>query len=349
MPALAASVQTLLQASPLFQELSTEEREELGALVEPFQLHPGETLFEEGAQGHGMWILGPGARVSVWRKGGAEPLAVLQAGQTVGEMALVDDGARSGAALIDEGAPALFLDVRRFNAALDAFRPAAFKLLRALCKDLCARLRSTNDRVVAPTRTKLPPQAPAHTLRRCPPDLLATCSPFHTLPATVRLALAQKLSLLEVSAVTPVFAEGDVADAAYFVVKGQVSVGRNGRTLATLGVGGMVGLVACIDEGYRSASVVTSGSASLLRLGDGDFDALFAASNRFAYQLVRLIAHQLVGFIRNTNSLIDARETGRKVTKASLAPSVPPEDLPEIELLPVDMELNVTEADEPLV
>jgi CRP-like cAMP-binding protein len=162
------------------------------------------------------------------------------------------------------------------------------------------------------------------------------------MPAVIRLALSQKLGVLETDSVTPLFADGDVADSAYFVLEGEVSVGRNGRTLAILGPGGMLGLVACMDGGRRSASVVTSGPARLLRLARRDFEALFETSNKFVFHLVELVARQCVSYLRHTNPLLGMPHplTSTPVNEALL---------PEAEILPLEFEIEVGPADEPLV
>ena len=108
----------------------------------------------------------------------------------------------------------------------------------------------------------------------------------------------------------PFFGEGDRPDGAWFVVSGEVSVGRNGRTLANLRAGSMFGVVACIDHGLRSASCVTTGAAELLRINQADFEFLFASGHRFAFQMVDLIARQLAQNLREANQMIDLKGQG---------------------------------------
>jgi CRP-like cAMP-binding protein len=168
----------------------------------------------------------------------------------------------------------------------------------------------------------------------------------------VKLALAQKLHVVEVSELTPLFSEGEESDGAWFLLEGEVSVGRNGKTLANLSPGTMFGLVSAIDQGRRSASCVTTGPARLLKLADRDFDALFASGHRFAFQIVDLIARQLVLHLRQANSMLalPGKASGAAAAKSksvpamlgspAAAPHSPPVD-PGFEMIPLDLEIDL--------
>lgn len=276
-------------------------------LFRPVELASGDVLFREGEPGKEMYVLGEGTEVSVstTASGSKRPVVVGygRAGDVIGEMALVDDGPRSGSAVVTQAGHAHLVDAQEFHAMRGQFVPAAFKILRKICLDLCARLRATNERIVASGNAAI------DTPRRRPgprPDVsvIEGFPSFQTLPAVVKFALAQKLELIEVSEITPIFGEGEPNDGAYFILAGEVSVGRNGKTLANLPAGSMFGQVACIDDGVRSASCLTTGPATLLRMSDRDFDFLFASGHRFAYQMVDLVARQLVQHVREANFML---------------------------------------------
>lgn len=301
-PALDA----FLQSIPLFSLVEPADRVELLRLLEPVTLAPGEVLFREKDPGTALWVLGEGVEVSISATppNAKRPVVVAYArgGETVGEMALVDDGGRSGTAVVMEGGPAHRIDATAFQALRDAHHPAAFKVLRQICTDLCARLRATSDRIVS--RSAGVPGTETDLGRPISPEVLDEYPPFQKLPQVVKLALAQRFRLVETTAVQPLFGEGDEGDAAYFVLSGEITVGRNGRTLANLGPGSMFGMVAVIDRGGRSASCLTTGPARLLRLSAQEFDSLFATGNRFAFQMVDLVSRQLVAHVRGANALL---------------------------------------------
>lgn len=301
------ALEQFIRSIPLFALIEPGDMGEVLRLFRPAELSVGEVLFREGEPGKAMYVLGEGAEVSVLTTavGRPEPVVVAhgRCGDVIGEMALVDDGPRSGSAVVTRAGHAHVVDAQEFHAMRGTFVPAAFKILRKISLDLCLRLRATNERIVASGRVMIDtPRRPRGP--KPDPSVIERFLAFRGLPAVVKLALAQKLELIEVSEITPMFGEGEPNDGAYFIVEGEVSVGRNGKTLANLGAGSMFGLVACIDDGLRSASCLTTGPATLLYMSDRDFDALFASGHRFAYQMVDLVARQLVQHVRDANQLL---------------------------------------------
>lgn len=327
------ALEKFLRAIPLFSHVEPPQMLELLRLLRPVELRAGEVLFREGAPAGAMWVLGAKAQVSVsvTPRGGKRPLeaARLAEGHVVGELSLIDDAPRSATAVVVESGSAYEISGTDFYVLRQQASPAAYQVLRRLCVELCGKLRSTTDRIVPPTAK--PAASPGLSAGRRPElELLDLLPQLRPLPATVKLALSQKLSLLELSGVTPLFAENEAADAAYFVLSGELTVGRNGKTLATMGPGSLLGLVACIDGGRRTASCITAGPVRLLRLSDSDFDSLFASANRFAFSLVDAVAAQLVSHLREANGLLPA-------------PSAANDRVPELELLPLEMELGLAE------
>ncbi|MFZ5470070.1 MAG: Crp/Fnr family transcriptional regulator [Myxococcota bacterium] len=337
------ALEQFIKSIPLFSLVEPDDLMDILRLLRPVELQSGEVLFREGTPGTAMWVLGKGTEVSisVTPQEAKRPVVVAYAkeGEVVGEMALVDDGPRSGTAVVMQGGPAHQIDATEFQVLRQSHTPAAFKVLRRICIDLCRKLRATSDRIVPPSPHHV--RAPALPVGQMPGiEVLDELPQLRPLPATVKLALAQKLRLVEVEGVTPVFAEKEPADAAYFVVSGEVSVGRNGQTLSNLGPGALFGLVSAIDGGLRSASCITTGPARLLRLADADFDALFATGHRFAFHLVDMVARQLVGHLRQANELLPPPGRGRPV--ASKRGEI--EAIPELELMPLEMELQLANA-----
>ena len=289
--------------------LSLVEPRQVGALEKlfhPVMLEPGQVLFEEGKPCDWLWVLGPGADVSVTRAEeppGPVVVAHLAAGDTVGEMALVDEGPRSGTARVEVGGPAAVMAAQDFYGLRDAYHPAAFQLLRKICLELCWRLRGTSDRLV-PRSAATPEASFRLRIERAEPEHLDELPSFRVLPRVVKLALALKLARLEAPDATTVCSEGEEGDAAYFISSGEVRVQRSGKPLAELHSGEVFGMVALMDGGPRSATCVTAGPTRLLRLARPDFESLFSSANRFAFQLVEGMARQLVKNLRTADLLL---------------------------------------------
>jgi CRP/FNR family cyclic AMP-dependent transcriptional regulator len=344
------ALEAFLRSIPLFSLMEPPDMLELLRLLRPVELVPGQVLFRQGEPGNAMWVLGSTAEVSISAtpKGGKRPsvIAYARGGDTVGEMALIDDGARSGTAVVVQGGHAHQIDAVDFHALRQSHSPPVFKILRRLSMELCAKLRATSDRIVPPSGQA--PAAPAPTAGKRASDAdVDAFRPLAKLPRVVKLALAQKVTVIQLDGVQPLFAEGDVGDAAYFVTAGEVTVGRNGKTLATMGPGSMIGLVSVIDKGRRSASCLSQGTARLLRLSRADFEALFSAGNAFAFDLVDLVCRQLVSHLRATNELIPSPGS----FEARLTPPQPmpaireAELLHQAEILPLDLELELDDGE----
>ncbi len=343
------ALEHFLKGIPLFSLVEANEMMDILRLLRPVELEAGQVLFKEGEPGRAMWVLAKGCEVSISTTpaGSKRPVAVAYAreGEVVGEMALVDDGPRSATAVVVSGGHAHEINAADFHALRDAFNPGAFKVLRRICIDLCRRLRATNDRIV-PSGSKVIETPPLPRGPRATVDLLDHFAPFKPLPALVKLALAQKLHVIEVQGVTPLFAEGEPSDGIYFVLEGEVSVGRNGKTLANLVPGTMFGLVSAIDSGARSASCLTTGPAKLLKLDDADFDALFASGHRFAFQIVDLVARQLVGHLRSANAMIPlpGKPAGQAGATRPLDPALKAPPGKDDGMPPLELEIDIEES-----
>ncbi|MGQ0504878.1 MAG: Crp/Fnr family transcriptional regulator [Myxococcaceae bacterium] len=332
-----SALEQFIRGIPLFVWVAPEEMLDILRLLRPVQLEAGQVLFRQGDPGTALWVLGQGTEVSISATSDASQrpvvLASAHSGETVGEMALVDDGSRSATAVVMQGGTAYQIDAVDFHTLREANHAAAYKVLRRICTDLCGRLRATNERI-APTSNASgagPGELPS---RAATIAEVEAYPPFKAFPEVARIALAQKLRAVQLDAIRPVFAEGDAADAAYFVLEGEVTVGRNGRTLATLGPGQLIGLVGCLDKGTRSASAITAAPTTLLRLASRDFDWLVTQGNRVTFRLIDLVTRQLVTHLRQSNKRVPL------VTPSGFTPLPPPPQL-EPALLPLDLELDL--------
>ncbi|MGQ0671535.1 MAG: Crp/Fnr family transcriptional regulator [Hyphomicrobium sp.] len=140
--ASVTEIADLLQAAPIFAEMSAEDRAFIAKQMREVSVAPGQMLFARGDAGRSIYLVLQGrVRLSVVSSDGRE-LSYLHAGrgQLFGEIAAIDGGERTTDAkavsqvrLMQLDAPALM----RFFETNPAFALAC-------CRFLCRRLRGTN-------------------------------------------------------------------------------------------------------------------------------------------------------------------------------------------------------------
>lgn len=85
-------------------------------------------------------------------------------------------------------------------------------------------------------------------------------------------------------------AQDDRSDEAFIIVSGTVTVKRNGRKIAELGPGSMIGELGLLDRGTRTATVTANGPVELLVLGPREFAALLDDVPSINHKLLRSLA-----------------------------------------------------------
>ncbi len=133
------------------QGLSGKELETLANFSREIRFESGSQLFEEGDEGHEMYVLLEGkVLISKFIPGaGEEALAVLERGDFFGEMSLIDGEPRSADARAHEGPVTLLaLDQQTIQEMLALDPAASLEFVRLLCRLLTKRLREIDEKVV---------------------------------------------------------------------------------------------------------------------------------------------------------------------------------------------------------
>jgi len=130
----------LLTRVPLFSYLRTDQLSRLEPLLEPVAWPKGERVFEAGDMGLELYIITSG-RIGI----SVDPdrarqvfINHLKAGDTLGEMALIDNEPRSATAHVLEDAQALALDKEKLRGLLMCYPELGIGMLRALSQRLRA-------------------------------------------------------------------------------------------------------------------------------------------------------------------------------------------------------------------
>ncbi len=127
-----------LKRAPLFAGLSRKELTELAKVTEDLDVDAGKVLCEEGQAGQEFFLIMEG-EVEVMRRG--KKLATGGSGEFFGEVALVEDIARTATVTAKTPLRFFVLTRRRFLRLLDEQRGVERKVMRALAK----RLVSVSD------------------------------------------------------------------------------------------------------------------------------------------------------------------------------------------------------------
>jgi CRP-like cAMP-binding protein len=134
-----------LGRSVVFSGLDPDELRRLAGIAREMTLPPGGTLFSQGEESDGLYIVMTGiVRIYLTADDGREAtISLLEDGEMIGEISLIDGLPRSaGAAALTE-TKLVFIPHRSFCDLLDS----STKLARQVLLMLCERLRAANGQV----------------------------------------------------------------------------------------------------------------------------------------------------------------------------------------------------------
>ncbi len=126
---------------PLFSSLSNKERMELARHVDEVAVRQGTVLTEQGTPGDAFYLIVDGT-ADVNRSG--TKIAVLGAGDAVGEMALLDGEPRSATVVMTSDGTVLTMPRAEFRGVLRKIPAIAQKMLVSMS----LRLREANSKLV---------------------------------------------------------------------------------------------------------------------------------------------------------------------------------------------------------
>jgi len=150
---MSKNIAAILARADLFDNLNDNQRELIASIGEVVALGAGAVLFAENApsqevyvilQGEVEILLDPGL-VDVEGSVESVVIARLHAGQTVGEIALVDQGVRSATARAGAGgAQLLRLERERLMRLCDSYPELGYRLMRNVAADLSLKMRNAD-------------------------------------------------------------------------------------------------------------------------------------------------------------------------------------------------------------
>ncbi len=140
---------SVLKKIHLFSELSRFELGRISDIIHDREYEKGEALFEEGQPGAAFFIIMEGELDIIVPQENGEPLklATIPEGQSVGELALLDDTPRSASAIASKKTRALAFFREDLHKLLDSQPFIGSKIYKTLSSIIGARLRATNDQL----------------------------------------------------------------------------------------------------------------------------------------------------------------------------------------------------------
>lgn len=138
------NLKQIIKMAELFRGLSDEQVQHIANLCHEQNFANGITIFEQGAVGDKLYIVGGGqVEVSIRDTDGtSRPAVYLGEGQVFGEMALIDDAPRS-ASVISADDPTILYSIssEEFIALCTTNTDIGFVMMRNIAQDLSFKLR----------------------------------------------------------------------------------------------------------------------------------------------------------------------------------------------------------------
>ena len=90
-----------------------------------------------------------------------------------------------------------------------------------------------------------------------------------------------------------IFSQGDRGECMYAVLEGEAQVLLEGKVVETVRPGGVLGEMALIDAGPRSATAIAKTRCVLVPIDERRFHELVRQQPEFAVQVMRVLVHRL--------------------------------------------------------
>lgn len=136
---------TALKRVPSFSTLTKAEASDLLSMCRTVEYKKGRTIFSEGTEGNEVYLIDEG-RVKITTQtpqGRTKILGILQEGDFLGEMAILDPSPRTANAFVHEDASIIVLERKDFLSFIDEHPDVSMKIVQSLCR----RVREANDEI----------------------------------------------------------------------------------------------------------------------------------------------------------------------------------------------------------
>ena len=308
----------LIGGVPLFAGIERSELEAFLRVFQPVAVAAGATLVRQGQPADGAYIIESGDAdvITALPGGGEAAVAKLGPGSVLGEMALLDGGARSATVIARSAVASHFIERDGFRMLLAQRNRAAFTIQNRITRTLCRRLRELNAKIVAADThgDAAPPLAGASvdpgSVRRgtCSFDyrkFLSLLPVFRRFRAEEIVAFAGRTDVLELERGQILFQQADAGEHAFVVVRGALEIlrGENGRRhrIGVLGPGRLCGVLALIEGEAHSMSAAAREPTVLLEIPGTAFDEWFSGNDPVSAKFQDAVNRELLQSLGRAN------------------------------------------------
>ncbi|MBI5162097.1 MAG: cyclic nucleotide-binding domain-containing protein [Micrococcales bacterium] len=146
MPEAPKKLREALDALPICEALTADEKQRLADALEPLAVNRGDAVFKEGSESKAMYLLVRG-KVEVRLLKRDKPIAVLRAPSVFGEMGVLTSSAHSATVSAVSSVEIYALSALRFEEFLKSQDVMAYKVGLNLARLLAARLRDVDEQL----------------------------------------------------------------------------------------------------------------------------------------------------------------------------------------------------------
>lgn len=138
----------ILKKMELFSNLDALEMIQVSKIIRHKRYKPGELVIKEGEEGSSLFIVKNGQFRAFLERQNTSDLAVFSAGDHFGEIALIDRRPRTATIVALTDGEVLEITQDDFNGLLNYSSDLKIKIYDNLIRDLCQKVRRTNDRLL---------------------------------------------------------------------------------------------------------------------------------------------------------------------------------------------------------
>lgn len=306
-------------ARPFLERLDDAARQFLLSAARPVSFARGARLVRAGDASRGAYVLSEGAAEASVVLPGGERLVVAKfgPGNLFGEMALFERGTATATVSASSNLAGWFLDRDDFRAIAAQRTPEARALRHALTLVLMEKLRAMNTKVLEAAAPEDAPVVKSHIADPLAGVKRVKTAAFDVAPFLPLLPvfegfdegeIAQVLEVsrqLELQRGHGVFAVGQIAAAAFIVLRGAVEIlarrEARERRMAVLGPGQVFGFMSLLEGGAHGSEARVREDAVLLEVPRAAFEALYGGDGAVSSAMHHAIQRSLLASLAQTN------------------------------------------------